>query len=197
MRNPCLETNTSKMIKLLFTILGIGILILATAVTLSPDRAGLKSVKALVRAKFPKARQLSTEELSQRLDSNEKEEILILDIREKPEYEISHLPGAVWMHPDTPSSEVLDQIKSAKTVVAYCSVGYRSSQFITRIQKAGSKAGKDLNLWNLEGSIFQWANENRPLENPKGETVLLVHPYNKTAGKMLEPSRRAAVEPVD
>lgn len=182
------------MTKILITILGIGILTFTAAVTLSPDRAGLKSVKALVRTKFPAARQLSTQELSQWLESDKKEKLIILDIREKAEYEISHLPGAVWVHPDTDFEDVLDQIKSAETVVAYCSVGYRSSQFITRIQKAGKKAGKNLNLWNLEGSIFQWANEDRPIENSKGEAVELVHPYNKTAGKMLEPSRRMKVE---
>ncbi len=184
------------MIKIALTLIGIKILVLTAAVTLSPDRAGLKSVKALVRAKFPKARQLSTAELSQWLESEEKPKILILDIREKAEFEISHLPGAVWVHPDTPYERVLEQIKPAKMVVAYCSVGYRSSQFITRIQKAGKKSGKNLNFWNLEGSIFQWANENRPLENLDGESVLKVHPYNKTAGKMLDPARRAAVDPV-
>jgi hypothetical protein len=43
---------------------------------------------------------------------------------------------------------------------------------------------------NLEGSIFAWASEDRPLEK-EGQPAALVHPYNNRYGQMLKPERRA------
>jgi hypothetical protein len=43
---------------------------------------------------------------------------------------------------------------------------------------------------NLDGSIFAWANEGRPLER-NGQPAQLVHPYDALWGKLLDPARRA------
>ena len=67
----------------------------------------------------------------------------------------------------------------------YCAVGYRSSAVAERLQKAGVRT-----VFNLEGSIFQWANEGRPLE-ADGHPADKVHPYNVRYGKWLAPDRRA------
>lgn len=56
-----------------------------------------------------------------------------------------------------------------------------------RLAKAGATE-----IFNLEGSIFQWANEGRPLERD-GKPATKVHPYNGTFGKMLDPQRRAEI----
>ena len=42
----------------------------------------------------------------------------------------------------------------------------------------------------MSGSIFEWANEGRPVER-NGERVDKVHPYNGTWGKLLKPQLRA------
>ena len=42
--------------------------------------------------------------------------------------------------------------------MTYCAVGYRSAEMATQLRAAGFT-----NVRNLEGSIFQWANEHRPL----------------------------------
>ena len=68
---------------------------------------------------------------------------------------------------------------------------YRSSRLAERLRQAGCT-----NVFNLDGSIFQWANEGRPLERD-GRPVNEVHPYNKTFGQLLRPEHRAKATPVE
>ena len=42
-----------------------------------------------------------------------------------------------------------------------------------------------LEIYNLEGGIFQWACEEREIVNDKGEKMNSVHPYNLFWGKLL------------
>ncbi|NEQ28665.1 MAG: rhodanese-like domain-containing protein, partial [Microcoleus sp. SIO2G3] len=70
-------------------------------------------------------------------------------------------------------------------IVAYCSVGWRSSRVVDRLQQASYT-----NAFNLEGSIFQWANEGRPVFQ-NGERVQQVHPYSRLWGQLLKPNLRA------
>jgi hypothetical protein len=56
---------------------------------------------------------------------------------------------------------------------------------VERLQAAGL-----VQVMNLEGSIFGWANEDRPLEKD-GQPATKVHPYDKRYGQMLKPERRA------
>ena len=42
-----------------------------------------------------------------------------------------------------------------------------------------------LDIYNLEGGIFQWACEQREIVNDGGEKVNTVHPYSSFWGKLL------------
>jgi len=65
-------------------------------------------------------------------------------------------------------------------VVVYCSVGYRSSALAEKLQRAGFT-----NVVNLEGSIFQWANEGRTLS--RGTNVVReIHGYSRKWAQMLQ-----------
>jgi hypothetical protein len=55
----------------------------------------------------------------------------------------------------------------------------------TRLRAAGFN-----HVQNLEGSIFQWANERRPLVRD-GTRVTRVHPYSKFWGRLLADGVRA------
>ncbi|HEX5719280.1 MAG TPA: rhodanese-like domain-containing protein, partial [Thermoanaerobaculia bacterium] len=72
------------------------------------------------------ARQISAADLEERLKRGER--IVILDVREPKEMEVSALPGARL----APSGEVrtmpLNGIPADATVVTYCTVGYRSGK---------------------------------------------------------------------
>lgn len=75
-------------------------------------------------------------------------------------------------------------------MVAYCSVGYRSSNLIQNLmyelsKPEHSKEQNLIDLYNLEGSIFKWANEGRPIVDCDNCFVKAVHPYNGVFGKLL------------
>ncbi len=145
----------------------------------------LEAMKQLVRSKFPTVRQLSTEELARWLADTNSPPPILLDVRQPEEFAVSHLPGAKRVEPSTKAADLIPTFPTNRTAVVYCSVGYRSSELATRLLDAGFT-----NVCNLEGSLFQWANEDRPMERD-GKPASTVHGYNATFGKLLKPERRA------
>ena len=148
----------------------------------------LEAMKQLVRSKFPKVRQLSTEELARWLADTNTPSPILLDVRKPEEFAVSHLPGAKRVEPSTKAADLIPTLPTNRTAVVYCSVGYRSSELATRLLDAGFT-----NVCNLEGSLFQWANEDRPMEKD-GKPASTVHGYNETFGKLLKPERRATLK---
>ena len=55
------------------------------------------------------------------------------------------------------------------------------------------KPSKPIYVYNLEGSLFKWANEGRPLVDFRGEKTILCHPYNAVFGKMLNRQLRSSL----
>lgn len=150
--------------------------------------AALEAMKQLVRSKFPKVRQLSTEELARWLADTNSPSPILLDVRKPEEFAVSHLPGAKRVEPSIKAADLIPTFPTNRTAVVYCSVGYRSSELATRLLDAGFT-----NVCNLEGSLFQWANEDRPMEKD-GKPASTVHGYNETFGRLLKPERRATVK---
>ena len=118
-------------------------------------------------------------------------DVIVLDVREQEEYEVSKLnPKCILMNPNASSEQVfakLNQLNAIPegadvTVVCYCSIGYRSSRLADRLSD-------QVKAYNLSGGIFQWANEGRCVANAQDESVAPgisgVHPYNKVFGTML------------
>lgn len=142
------------------------------------------AVKHQIRSAFPEVEQLSTDTLAARLARSDGPVPLLLDTRTEAEFEVSHLPGARRLDPDTPDLSPLADLPLDTPIVTYCSVGYRSSAMARRLQEAGFR-----NVANLEGSIFAWANEGRPVYRG-GERVPYVHPYNALWGRLLNEDLR-------
>jgi rhodanese-related sulfurtransferase len=140
------------------------------------------AVFAWIQRDWPEVPQMSTQELAQSIAAgNGTPRPLLIDVRARPEYEVSHLPGAVWA--ETPS-EIAAAVRTApdqQTVVLYCSVGVRSSKAAAELLRSGRA-----NVFNLQGSIFRWANEGRQLV-ANDHAVHVVHPYNEQWGVLLNP----------
>jgi rhodanese-related sulfurtransferase len=148
------------------------------------------SIKEQIRSDFPDVTTITPEELESRLDGPEAERPILLDVREAEEFAVSHLAGAIRVQPGSDASETLESIPKDALIVAYCSVGYRSSELAERLMARGYT-----NVVNLEGSIFEWANEGHPVERD-GSLVEQVHPYDPNWGKLLDPKLHA-YEPSD
>ena len=141
-----------------------------------------------VRSDFPTVRRTGTGELAGRLNDPRRPRPVLLDVRTQAEYDVSHLPGARRVEPGSDPAQL--SLPKDQPVVTYCSVGYRSAAFARRMQETGFER-----VENLEGSIFQWANEGRPLEQKEGQPARQVHPYNATWGLLLDKPLRADVPP--
>jgi rhodanese-related sulfurtransferase len=154
----------------------------------------LEWIKRQVRAQFPGVAQMSTAELARRLEAGEKP--VLLDVRRFEEYAVSHLEGAIWLDPETEKPE-LPGVGRDTAIVTYCSIGWRSSQMAARLQEAGYRR-----VHNLEGSIFEWAREGRPLFQSGGDAVKAaetaaekkvyrIHPYSPAWSFLVPPEKRA------
>ncbi len=161
------------------TLMAIMILPFLCGTSLSQESLVWSAVKKLIRKKFPTVTQISTHRLAHWLTSEEEEKPVLLDARELKEYEVSHLQAARLAGSENAAIAAIRGLEKEHPIVVYCSVGYRSSQLATRLQTLGYKK-----VYNLEGSIFQWANEGRPVYS-KGVKVEKVHPYNKVWGHLL------------
>lgn len=140
-------------------------------------------VKWRIHREFRGVPKTSTSELAQWLNDPARTPPLLLDVRTEPEFAVSHLAGAVQVDPESDAKVI--RVPKSTPIVTYCSVGYRSAKFAERLQTAGYE-----NVRNLDGSIFQWANENRPLVSGS-HTVQTVHPYSRAWSSLLKRARRA------
>jgi len=134
----------------------------------------------LVRRAFPEVPQMSTQQLAAMRADDTAPDIVLLDARSATEFKVSHLPGAVLASNTRMALEALEASDPTPTIVVYCSVGYRSSRLAEKLQARGIE-----NVFNLEGSLFQWANEGRPLYRGE-ERVYQAHPYDEEWGQLLD-----------
>ncbi len=138
-------------------------------------------LKRSIRKDFPSVHQLTTEELAAWLDDASRAPPILLDARAPEEYAVSHLRNALLATDYKSASRALGSATLNTPIVVYCSVGYRSSRLAEDLAARGYS-----NVANLEGSIFQWANEERLLFRGL-ERVFTVHPYNEKWGSLLNP----------
>jgi len=143
------------------------------------------AVHKMARAAGPGVSVITTDSLAQRLRDTTSAAPILLDARTPEEYAVSHLPGARRVDPDADAYPALDTLSADAHVVVYCSVGVRSAKVAARLREQGFT-----NVSNLQGSIFQWANEGHPVVR-NGQMVQAVHPYDATWGRLLDDSLHA------
>jgi rhodanese-related sulfurtransferase len=145
-------------------------------------------LKTSLRHKFPKVEWISTSELADWLANKKRPAPVLLDVRTTDEWNISHLAGSRRVDPNASVDRAASGVAKETPIVTYCAVGYRSGEIAERLRAAGFT-----NVRNLEGSIFQWANEHRPLVHGD-EHVSQVHPYNSFWGRLLSDDVRAPLK---
>ncbi len=109
-------------------------------------------------------------------------QVLLLDAREKKEYDISHIKHAKFVgYTDFKMDTVTAQNTPKDTkIVVYCSLGIRSEDISEKLKKAGY-----INVYNLYGGIFEWKNKDFPVMNSEEETTEEVHAFSEEWGKWL------------
>jgi len=113
-----------------------------------------------------------------------KNSLILLDAREKGEFNVSHLQNALFVgfnHFNVNKTlEKLPKDKNVKIVV-YCSLGVRSEIIAHKLIENGYT-----NVFNLYGGIFEWKNHNFKVIDTLGKPTNKVHAYNKEWGKWLK-----------
>ncbi len=152
------------------------LIIFASGVVLA-DEDKLGDVKQKIRKDFPNVSQVRTDQFEGWLHA--KENLIVLDARAPEEFAVSHIYGARPAPSIEKAIEQLVGVPSDQLIVTYCSVGYRSSELAQQLTGSGF-----INVHNLEGSIFEWANRGQPVYRGD-ERVQKVHPYNFWWGRYL------------
>ncbi len=141
-----------------------------------------EKVDGMIANAFPQVPQLTVQALHTWLTDPHKSPPVLLDVRAKQEYDVSHLHDARWINTDEPVSQAMAGIEHDHPIVAYCSVGYRSSAYCARLMKDGFN-----HVYDLKGSIFQWANAGLPVYRA-GKIAHHVHPFDRHWGQLLNRS---------
>lgn len=126
------------------------------------------SVEAFVGATFGPP-SITTEQLQAIIaDHNSRDDFLIVDVRDKVETDVSLIPGAIT------KTEFENQIDvyRGKSIIAYCTVGYRSGIYAKQLIDNGWAAK------NYTGSILDWCSHQLPVVTPQGNRTDQVHTYS-------------------
>jgi len=112
-------------------------------------------------------------------------EALILDSRERKEFEVSHLRNAQYIGFKEFDSLVLEKFSSDlsadknRLIVIYCSIGVRSEIIGKKLIKHGFT-----NVYNLYGGLFEWVNKGGSVFH-NGIQTQKVHAYSKKWSRYL------------
>ncbi len=144
-------------------------------------------LNASLRIQFPEVRWITTRDLADWLEDRHRQPPVLLDVRTPDEWDVSHLPGAQRADHGTSAEAALSRATADTDVVVYDAVGYRAAELATRLRVVGFT-----HVESLDGSIFKWANEHRPLVRDR-DPVRRVHPYTQFWGRLLLDDVRASL----
>lgn len=108
---------------------------------------------------------------------SQKEKVVLLDARERKEFEVSHLRDARYVGFNDFSIESIKDIPKNSPIVVYCSIGVRSEKIGEKLLAAGYT-----NVRNCYGSIFEWVNQGNEVVDMEEKTTQKVHAYNQKWG---------------
>lgn len=113
-------------------------------------------------------------------EAHQLSDAVFLDAREKEEYAVSHLPGALHLGYGKLDLGVLNDVDKNKPIVVYCTVGYRSERAAKKLRKAGFSQ-----VYNLYGSLYAWKLAGFTLEDEAGLPTDRLHTYSKKWGSFV------------
>lgn len=136
----------------------------------SPDteasrRAAMEQMIEEIREDYPDVPTISAARLREVLGSGD---VVLVDVRTRRERAVSTLPGAIS------ADDFEDRVAefAGRTLVAYCTIGLRSSDYVRRM------GGRGVEMLNLEGSVLAWTHVGGELR-VGGEPTDRLHVYGR------------------
>ncbi|MEN3048322.1 MAG: rhodanese-like domain-containing protein [Candidatus Caldarchaeales archaeon] len=99
---------------------------------------------------------IDSKELKEKLDAGER--IIVVDVREKTEWDAGRIPGAIHIRLGEVPKNV-DKLPKDATIVVYCAVGVRSAMAMTMLRMMGYEK-----VFNLRGGFGDWVAKGYPVE---------------------------------
>jgi rhodanese-related sulfurtransferase len=119
--------------------------------------SGAMLVWPLVQRQFGAMKDIGTSEVTRLIN---RQNAVLLDVREAKEYEGGRLPNAVHIPLSQLGSRAQELAKMAsRPIVAYCATGRRSRMAAGALTRAGFKE-----MYSLHGGIEAWRKDSLPLE---------------------------------
>jgi rhodanese-related sulfurtransferase len=106
--------------------------------------------------------------------------VLFVDTREREEYKVSHIEGALFVGYKQFDLPALENLPRNKPIVIYCSIGKRSDAIAKQLMDVGFR-----NVQNLYGGIFEWINKGYTVVDNENKPTEKVHAFNTFWGKWL------------
>jgi rhodanese-related sulfurtransferase len=156
-------------IVLLGGAIGAVFLTSASAETNMSDEEKRERIETLYRKyerKFPEVDGITASELNADLEAGR--EVVLVDVRKPEEQAVSMIPGAITQQEFEQQQDSLRD----KTIVTYCTAGYRSGLYAKKLEKKGWQ------VLNLEGSLLSWTHAGGPLADSHGEPTKRLHVYS-------------------
>ncbi|MCZ6793265.1 MAG: rhodanese-like domain-containing protein [Planctomycetota bacterium] len=134
------------------------------------------------------ARQVSVEELGSWL-AGARKNVVLLDVREPEEQDVSVLPGSRRVSPSQVAKLDVRPLNGA-TVVTYCTVGYRSGRAAVELE---TRLGQP--VYSLDGGIIAWFNAGGDVRDPSGRPAGRIHPYGDEWARFVHPPENGKKPP--
>ncbi|TVR29914.1 MAG: sulfurtransferase [Balneolaceae bacterium] len=114
----------------------------------------------LVNDALTRIPEISAEEVSKKLEMNE--DFVLVDTREKEEYEAGHLPNAIYLSKGVIERDIEEHVPDLeKEIVLYCGGGYRSALAADNLKKMGYK-----NVKSQAGGWREWNEKGFEIRKP-------------------------------
>lgn len=130
-------------------------------------RLAMERMVAEIGTEYPDVATISAAVLKEALSSGD---YVLVDVRSRRERAVSTLPGAISA--GVFESQLAELAVEGRTVVAYCTIGARSSDYARRMGNRG------VEVVNLEGSVLAWTHVGGEFTTGSGPTRR-VHVYGR------------------
>ena len=146
-----------------------------------PSEKTLEGIHQSIESRYVNVRHITAEQLQAR----NADSYVIFDVRDRAEFEVSHIANAVHIDPDMSGiafEQKYGQMVEGRDIIYYCSVGERSSRMAQRVAALSNNPGS---IYNLEQGIFGWHNAELSLMS-EGKMTPWVHPYDEEWGQYVK-----------
>jgi rhodanese-related sulfurtransferase len=177
--------STRRWVKVVLVVFVLPTLIGGVVLLVAGRPIAFQALQWRIARRFPEVRWIKPDELDRWRTDSARPQPVVLDARTDTEYQVSRLKNAVRIDPYRPSLRALSGVRQDSAIVVCSSAGYRGARVAEWLRRMGYRR-----VENLDGGIFAWVNEGRPIF--RGDTpTAQVHPYDRNWGRLVDSRYRA------